>query len=233
MWGIIAAAVIYVAAIGIIIGREGMRHSRTHTEWTMEEIEKVKGSAVMGWKMLIGMLLLAGAALIAYSYFVETDQDLRYCWIQISCALLTAAVISIGLLLYAKKKPEIYKIICIMKPEKEIRPTVAQRVEKGMKGIWEENFPARKPDMTDLTNAYYEAKKTSDKPTTQDLMEQYQASQKGDSFEEEQKILESRKMEKTEEIKQKNEIDYHRKYVELLEKYVDLLEKYNDLKQDN
>lgn len=87
--------------------------------------------------------------------------------------------------------------------------------------------------MTDLTNAYYEAKKTSDKPTTQDLMEQYQASQKGDSFEEEQKILESRKMEKTEEIKQKNEIDYHRKYVELLEKYVDLLEKYNDLKQDN
>ena len=50
MWGMIAAAVIYVAAIGIIIGREGMRHSRTHTEWTMEEIEKVKGSAVMGWK---------------------------------------------------------------------------------------------------------------------------------------------------------------------------------------
>ncbi|MDO4941886.1 MAG: hypothetical protein Q4E73_03465 [Lachnospiraceae bacterium] len=235
MWGMIAAAVVYAVAIGFNVGKEGMRQNRNRTEWTMEEIDKIKGSAVMGWKLLIAMLLIAGAALLVYEHFFETDKALGFWWIQISCALFTAAVISVGLLLYAKKNPTIYKIICIMKPEKEIRPTVAQRVESGMKGIWEENFPERKPDMTDLTAAYYKAKENSDNPTTQDLMKQYKESKKEDSFETEKKImdLQSQTKEKSVLQSENQQDDYYQKYVELLEKYANLLEKYNELKQDN
>lgn len=235
MWGIIAAAVIYAVAIGFNVGKEGMRQNRNHTEWTMEEIEKVKGSAVMGWKLLIVMLVIAGAALLVYNRFFETDESLAFWWVQISCALFMAAAISIGLLFYAKKNPAIYKIICIMKPEKEIRPTVAQRVESGMKGIWEENFPERKPDMTDLTAAYYKAKEASDHPTTQDLMHEYRGSKKENSFETERNEEKSgtKTKEKSGIQNENQQDDYYQKYVELLEKYVDLLEKYNELKQDN
>lgn len=235
MWGMIAAAVIYAAAIGFNVGKEGMRQNRNQTAWTMEEIEKVKGSAVMGWKLLIVMLLIAGSALLMYNRFFETDKALGFWWVQISCALFTAAVISIGLLFYAKKNPAVYKIICIMKPEKEIRPTVAQRVESGMKGIWEENFPERKPDMTDLTTAYYKAKEASENPTTEDLMKQYKGSKKEDTFETEKRILDLQSQTEKKSILQEEnqQEDYYQKYVDLLEKYVDLLEKYNKLKQDN
>lgn len=238
MWGILIGIAIYAIALVILIGKEGMREYNTKIVWTKEEVEKVKGASIMGWKLLIVVIFLVGAALLGYCslhkmpdkdqlsqqngivtkitesgdgtlevylqnhqkpYVIPNDAkrlldqkkleatkqtkteisilyrsekgllkkeqtsviydlkrakkqllayeeyqqsylSMNHLWVEISLMLFTIAILSMGLLLYAKKNPEMYKVICIMKPEKAIRPTLAQKVSREVDDILTKNL---------------------------------------------------------------------------------------------
>lgn len=238
MWGILIGIAIYAVAMVVLIGKEGMREYNSKTVWTTEEIDKIKGSAVMGWKLLIVIVFLAGLGLLGYHflnempskdelsqhngivskitdsgtgtvefsfkdqkemyvirndekrfldrkklekmktteecinilyrkeksflqqdqvyavYDVKTEKDsiltyedyeqfqtnMNYLWLQTSFMLFTIAILSAAILIYAKKNPKVYKIICIMKPEKAIKPTLSQKVSREVDDILTKNL---------------------------------------------------------------------------------------------
>lgn len=73
--------------------------------------------------------------LLSYETVMREEGRKTNLWIQIACAIFTIGAASIGVLMYAKHNPEAYKIICLMKGEKGIRPTVSQKVEQYIDNI--------------------------------------------------------------------------------------------------
>ncbi len=240
MWGIIIAIILYAVGILVIVGKEGIRETKSNTEWTEEELAKMQGASVMGWRLLAILLIIMGAGVLYYSHMtaipgeknlekvtgiattveknhgtgdvrilLSTDEkeyvlsnaisrklDLNQVeaikeqeinigymekkelfskkeayqiyvlqcdgkeilsyemakgnadqmagvWKELSMFFFAAAVITILILLYAHINPKVYKIICIYKPEKGIKPTVGQRLEQEIGGIWENSFKSK------------------------------------------------------------------------------------------
>lgn len=240
MWGIIIAVIIYALGILVVVGKEGIRETKSNTVWSEEELNKMKGASVMGWRLFALILIVMGVGVLFYSkstavpvqeeltmvratadhvtkdrasgdikitfldddktyqipnayrvkaqeekilsttgkqveilYGVRTqafEKTKKYCiysyqadgqmllsydtvkesdgrmagvWKQLALFFFTAAGITLAVLLYAHVNPKVYKIICIYKPEKGIKPTVGQTLEREIGGIWEHNFKSK------------------------------------------------------------------------------------------
>lgn len=161
MWGIIIACVVALIAVIFHVGKEGMREYRTNTAWTDEEIDKVKNTYVMGWWIFAVCFILAGIMALCYRYYlampehVKTVQNVawtRYIFLQVACGMITMGILAVILLLYAKKNPKAYRIICMSKTERGIKPTLAQKVAKEIDQILEENLV---DDSTKVDAGYY------------------------------------------------------------------------------
>jgi heme/copper-type cytochrome/quinol oxidase subunit 2 len=173
MWGIIAAVVISLIAGIITVGKEGMREYHTQSVWTDEEVDRVKGIYVFGWRLVTVVLLAVGILLFVYRYYLGNPEHTigmgdvemtRYVCLQAGCAMITFAVLAAGLLLYAHKNPKVYRIICMTKNEIGIKPTLAQKVSNGIDEMLDSTFD-RKEDKIDAGyyGKYKEVLKNRDK----------------------------------------------------------------------
>lgn len=165
MWGILTAIIICAVAVFATAMKEGMRQYRTKSVWTDEEVDRVKGVYILGWKLVAACLIVFALLLLGYRHYISNPVHahfagkadvawLCYVCLQFACAMVTFAVFAIGLLLYAKKDPRAYRIICMTKAEKEIRPNLTQVVEKGMSTILEDALDSKE----DKVNAGYYGK---------------------------------------------------------------------------
>lgn len=111
-----------------------------------------KGLLKKGQTLVIYDLKRAQKQILAYEDYQKSYTDINHLWVEISLMLFTIAILSLGLLLYAKKNPEMYKVICIMKPEKAIRPTLAQKVSREVDDILTKNL---EPENGRVDAGYY------------------------------------------------------------------------------
>lgn len=116
-------------------------------ERSVEVLFQSQKQFLNGTKKTVYGLKAEGEVLLSYGKAKAAEEKMQNIWIQISYGMFTVAGISVFLLLYAKKNPKVYKIICLMKGEKGIKPTVSQKIEQHIDKMLSSDNRSKKPEI--------------------------------------------------------------------------------------
>lgn len=94
----------------------------------------------------------AGTKILEHEAVASEENHMRYLWMQIAYGMFTVSGLSIVVLLLAKVNPKVYKLICLMKGEWGLKPTVSQQIEYKMEKMLKNNVYSKK---TEKTISYY------------------------------------------------------------------------------
>mgnify|MGYP007110312231 FL=1 len=107
-------------------------------------------------------------SLLSYAQVKKEEEKMSGIWIQMTCGMFTIGILSVFVLVYAKKNPKAYKVICLMKGEHGINPTVAQKVEQYIDNMLSSYHTPKKDEISAGYYGKYRDKLKNRRSRTQD-----------------------------------------------------------------
>ena len=107
-------------------------------------------------------------SLLSYAQVKKEKEKMSGIWIQMACGMFTIGILSVFVLVYAKKNPKAYRIICLMKGERGIKPTVSQKIEQAIDNMLSSYHTPKKDEISAGYYGKYRDKLKNREGITQD-----------------------------------------------------------------